>query len=40
VGDLPQKSLLGLVSMTIAKTYPEWFSDKTGCLPEVLGTCK
>jgi hypothetical protein len=32
--------MLGLFSMAIAKTYPESFSDKTGYLPVVLGSCQ
>jgi hypothetical protein len=32
--------MLGLDSMAIAKTYPEWFSDRNADLSVVLGTCQ
>jgi hypothetical protein len=38
--DLPQKSLLGLDSMAMARNYPAWFSESTGYLQVVLGTCQ
>jgi hypothetical protein len=38
--DLPQKSLLGLDSMAITRSYLEWFSESTGFAQVVLGTCQ
>jgi hypothetical protein len=36
--DLPHKSLLGLDSMAIARSYPARFSESTGYSQVVLGT--
>jgi hypothetical protein len=35
-----KKTMLGLDSMTAAKTYPTWFSGMTGYPLVVLGTCQ
>ena len=38
--DLPHKSLLGLDSMAIARSYPAWFKESTSYSQVDLGTCQ